>query len=137
MGGGLWLDSVEDEVQECGRKHVPDFVHFSLFVRCAMTGLKRASEAEVLGMYDLLECAREAFDDQPFGTPVAEVDAIFFEFAGYAREDFPSALVWLRVESSGVVVPCRLLRWFQRELMLLRERAVRRCAEIPFATTSI
>jgi hypothetical protein len=85
-------------------------------------------------MYDLLECAREAFDDLPLGAPMAVVDAVFLEFAGYAREDFPSVLVWIRVGPDGILMQCRLLRWTQRELMLLREGAVRRCAGIPFST---
>ncbi len=85
-------------------------------------------------MFDLVECAREDFDVLLVGVPVAAVNAVFVRYAGYAREDCPSGLVWLRVGPDGVVVPCRLLRWVQRELMRLRECAVSRCAEEPFTT---
>ncbi len=85
-------------------------------------------------MFDLVGCAREDFDVLLLGVPVAAVDAVFVRYAGYAREDCPSGLVWLRVGHDGVVVPCRLLRWVQRELMRLRECAVSRCAGEPFTT---
>ncbi len=99
-----------------------------------MWGVRRPTEDDILMMYDLLECAREDFDVLPVGASVAIVDAVFLRYAGFAREDLPSVLVWLRVGTNGAVVPCRLLRWVQRELMLLREGAVRRCAGIPFST---
>ncbi len=99
-----------------------------------MTGVRRATEAEIFMMFDLVECAREDFDVLPVGVPVAAVDAVFVRYVGYAGEDCPSDLVWLRVGTNGVVMPCRLLRWVQRELMLLREGAVRRSAGIPFST---
>ncbi len=85
-------------------------------------------------MFDLLECAREDFDVLPVGAPVAAVDAVFLRYSGYAGEDFPSILVWLRVGTDGVVVPCRLLPWVQRELLLLRGSAVSRCAGMPCIT---
>jgi hypothetical protein len=99
-----------------------------------MTGVRRATEADILMMFDLLECAREDFDVLLVGVPVAAVDAIFVRYAGYVGEDCPSGLVWLRVGPNGVVVPCRLLRCVQRELMRLRGGAVRRCAGVPFTT---
>ena len=83
-------------------------------------------------MFDLVECAREDFDVLPVGVPVAVVDAVFVRYVGYGGEDCPSGLVWLRVGPDGVVVPCRLLRWVQRELMRLRECAVSWCAGEPF-----
>ncbi len=85
-------------------------------------------------MFDLVECAREDLDALPVGAPVASVDAVFVQYTGYAGEDCPSGLVWLRVGADGVVLPCRLLWWVQRELLILREGAVRRCAGIPFST---
>ncbi len=85
-------------------------------------------------MFDHVECAREDLDAVPVGAPVASVDAVFARYTGYAGEDCPPGLVWLRVGAEGVVVPCRLLRWVQRELMILREGAVSRCAGTPFTT---
>ncbi len=85
-------------------------------------------------MFDLVECAREDFDVLLVGEPVTSVDVVFVRYVGYAGEDCPPGLVWLRVGADGVVVPCRLLRWVQRELMVLRESAVSRCAGIPFTT---
>ena len=85
-------------------------------------------------MYDLVDCAREDFDALLVGVPLAAVDEVFLRYAGWAREDCPAGLVWLRFGSDGVVVPGRLLRWVQRELMRLREFAVRRCAGEPFTT---
>ena len=85
-------------------------------------------------MFDLVECAREDLDALPVGAPVASVDAVFARYTGYAREDCPPGLVWLRVGADEVVVPCRLLRWVQRELLILREYAVSRCAGTPFTT---
>ncbi len=85
-------------------------------------------------MFDLVESAREDFDVLPVGAPVASVDAVFVRYAGYAGEDCPPSLVWLRVGADGVVVPCRLLRWVQRELLILREGAVSRCSGMPFTT---
>ena len=99
-----------------------------------MTGVRRATEADILMMFDLIECAREDFDVLPVGVPLSAVDAVFVRYTGYAGEDCPSGLVWLRVGADGVVVPCRLLRWVQRELMILRECAVSRCAGTPFTT---
>ncbi len=95
-----------------------------------MTGVRRATEADILMMYDLLDCAREDFDVLPVGVPVTAVD----EYAGWAREDCPEGLVWLRFGPDGVVVPGRLLRWVQRELLRLREWAVVRCGGEPFVT---
>ncbi len=85
-------------------------------------------------MFDLVECAREDFDVLPVGAPVASVDAVFVRYTGWAGEDCPSGLVWLRVGVDGVVVPCCLLRWVQRELLILREGTVRRCAGTLFST---
>ena len=99
-----------------------------------MTGVRRATEADILMMFDLVECAREDFDVLPVGVPVSAVDAVFNRYTGYAEEDCPSGLVWLRVGADGVVAPCRLLRWVQRELLILRECAVSRCAGTPFTT---
>jgi len=41
-----------------------------------MTGVRRATEADILMMYDLLECAREDFDVLLVGVPVTAVDAV-------------------------------------------------------------
>jgi hypothetical protein len=99
-----------------------------------MTGVRRATEADILMMYDLLECAREDFDVLLVGVPVAAVDEVFLRYAGWAREDCPEGLVWLRFGPDGVVVSGRLLRWVQRELLRLRECAVLRCGGEPFVT---
>ncbi len=109
-------------------------LHFCLLVSYTMTGVRRATEADILMMFDLVECAREDFDELFVGVPLSAVDAVFVRYAGWAREDCPSGLVWLRVSPDGVVVPCRVLRWVQRELMRLRECAVSRCAGEPFIT---
>ncbi len=85
-------------------------------------------------MFDLVECARGDFDVLLVGAPVALVDAVFVRYTGYAGEDCRPGLVWLRVGAEGVVVLCRLLRWVQRELLILREDAVSRCAGTPFTT---
>jgi len=50
-----------------------------------MTGVRRATEADILMMYDLLECAREDFDVLLVGVPVAAVDEVFLRYAGWAR----------------------------------------------------
>ncbi len=89
-----------------------------------MTGVRRATEADILMMFDLVEYAREDFDVLPVGAPVTAVEAVFVRYVGYAGEDCPSGLVWLRVGPNGVVAPCRLLRWVQREMMRLCEFAV-------------
>ena len=128
------MKAVENELQECSREYVFDCLHFSLLVRCVMTGVRRATEADILMMFDLVECAREDFDVLPVGVPVSAVDAVFARYTVYAGEDCPAGLVWLRVGADGVVVPCRLLRWVQRELLILRECAVSRCAGTPFTT---
>ncbi len=85
-------------------------------------------------MFDLVECVREDFDVLPVGAAVALVDAVFVRYTGYAGKDCPPGLVWLRVGVDGVVVPCRLLQWVQRELLILRECAVSWCAGTPFTT---
>ncbi len=96
--------------------------------------VRRASKEDILMMDHFLERAREAFDGLPVGALAAVVDAVFLEFAGHARDDFPVAIVWLRVGTDDVCRQCRFLRWIQRELMLLREGAIRRCAGIAFTT---
>ena len=128
------MKAVEDELEECRGKRVCDCLHFSLFGSCVMTGVRRATEADILMMYDLLDCAREDFDVLPVGVPVTVIDEVFLRYAGWAREDCPEGLVWLRVGPDGVVVPGRLLRWVQRELLRLREWAVVRCGGEPFVT---
>ena len=68
-----------------------------------MTGVRRATEADILMMFDLVECAREDFDVLPVGAAVALVNAVFVRYTGPGMRGrtvrpalFGCGLVWMK-----------------------------------------
>jgi hypothetical protein len=88
----LW----EDQIHEFWGEDMVVRVDFVLLVviRDIMTGMfKWASREEVLMMEDFLVAVDVAFAWLPAGSPAEVVDGVFFEYLGYAREDFSPVLV--------------------------------------------
>ncbi len=127
---GRWM-LWEDQIQEFWGEDMVVNVDFVLvvFIRGIVTGMFRwASRDEVLMMDDFLEAVDVAFAWSPAGSPVEVVDGLYFEYLGYARDDFSPVLVGVCVSKIFAPRAVLMLRWIERELWCRRVATVRRCA---------
>ncbi len=126
---GRWM-LWEDQIQEFWGEDMvvrADFV-LLVFIRGIMTGMFRwVSREDVLMMDDFLAALDVAFAWLPARSLVEVVDVVFFEYLGYARDNFSPVLVGVCVSEHLVPRAVLLLRWIERELLCRREATVRRC----------